>query len=312
MSQAPIGFIILSHRNPEQLVKLLNRLNSMFNDPPIVCHHDFSQCDLVTTGFPPSVRFVRDYIKTSWGGFSLVVATLAALRLLYDNASAPEWFVLLSASDYPTKDADTILDELGQSSYDAYIQYLAIGPDVGRGDVDTNDERWKTSHHRYMKKYLTLPSLSLSRGFETWRYELPGVATRRLLPFSERFRCYAGWQWFTANVKCAKYILKGHRKHRALDRHYRGIPVPDESYFQTILLNNPSLRICGNNLRYTDWSNKGSHPKTLGFEDLPQVFASGAHFARKFDIARDPEILDRLDEMLGSETSSGVLSGKSD
>ncbi len=47
-----IGFAILSHTEPEQLLRLVRTLNSMFGDPPIVCHHDFSQCSLHEALFP--------------------------------------------------------------------------------------------------------------------------------------------------------------------------------------------------------------------------------------------------------------------
>ena len=53
-----LGFVILTHDNPPQILRLINRLVSMFDNPPIVCHHDFSKCDLDTNLFPPNVSFV--------------------------------------------------------------------------------------------------------------------------------------------------------------------------------------------------------------------------------------------------------------
>jgi hypothetical protein len=40
---AAIGFIILSHDKPAQLLRLVRRLMKLYGDPPIVCHHDFSK-----------------------------------------------------------------------------------------------------------------------------------------------------------------------------------------------------------------------------------------------------------------------------
>ena len=43
---ATIGFVIVSYDKPAQLLRLVRRLMKLYNNPPIVCHHDFSQCSL--------------------------------------------------------------------------------------------------------------------------------------------------------------------------------------------------------------------------------------------------------------------------
>ena len=65
-----IGFILLTHRNPEQIYRLIAHLNRMFNYPTIVCHHDFSKCDLSVDTLPKNISFVRPHIETAWGEFS--------------------------------------------------------------------------------------------------------------------------------------------------------------------------------------------------------------------------------------------------
>src|SRR5262249_19511715 len=117
-----------------------------------------------------------------------------------------------------------------------------------------------------------------------------------VLPFSRRLRLFAGWQWFTANRRCANVLLETDNVHSPLARYYRNVHCPDESYFQCVLCNHSGLRIGNDNKRYVDWSQGGSHPKTLDCDDLPGVFASGAHFARKFN--PDCPALDELDEAL--------------
>jgi len=84
-------------------------------------------------------------------------------------------------------------------------------------------------------------------------------------------------------------------ENRALFTHFSRRFIPDESLPHTILCNQPDLKIVNDNLRYIDWSLSGHHPKTLGVEDIPRILASGAHFARKFDLAKDPEVFDAID-----------------
>jgi len=47
----------------------------------------------------------------------------------------------------------------------------------------------------------------------------------------------------------------------------------------------------------------GHHPKTLGMEDIPHILASGAHFARKFDLAKDAEVFDAIDAAVDAASS---------
>ena len=73
--------------------------------------------------------------------------------------------------------------------------------------------------------------------------------------------------------------------------------ISDESFFQTILVNNRDLKIRNDHLRYIDWGDY--HPKSLGASDFEAVVNSGKHFGRKFDLVSEPEIFDMLDKHLG-------------
>jgi len=293
-----IGFVLLTHNKPLQIYRLINTLNRMFNYPLIVCHHDFAKCDLFVDNFSKNVLFVRPHLKTEWGNFSLVQATVEALKLMYETADAPDWFVLLSGADYPIKTAKQILDNLTTDSYDAYIQYEQITYEIYKSDLEPNMLWLKNSYQRYCtkslafnysKKYLTHLNLEIS-------LEHP-LLTKPFLPFSKKLACFSGSQWFCANRKAAQYIIDFHTRKNALTEYYKTLKYTDESYFQTILANAPHLKLKNDRLRYIDWSAGGCHPKTLLMEDLPKLLASSAHFARKFDIDIDTNLLDELDRI---------------
>src|SRR5204862_76690 len=65
----------------------------------------------------------------------------------------------------------------------------------------------------------------------------------------------------------------------ALIAHYRGCVLPDESFVQTVLHNDPSLRVCNDDLRFARWQPASSHPDVLGLRDVDAVLASGTLFA---------------------------------
>ncbi|MEH1824040.1 MAG: beta-1,6-N-acetylglucosaminyltransferase [Nostoc sp.] len=301
MSNSPrnlIGFILLTHRNTLQIYRLINKLNRMFNYPVIVCHHDFSKCDLSVNTLSKNVLLVRPHLQTEWASFALVEATVQALKLMYEVPDPPDWFVLLSGADYPIKTANQILDDLNSNSYDAYIQHEKITYETYKYDLRPSILWQKNSYQRYCtksfsfnyaKKYLVNLNLEIC-------FEHP-LLTKPFLPFSKKLACFSGSQWFCANSKAAKYIIDFHSQKNALTLYYSKLKYADESYFQTILANAPDLKLKNDRRRYIDWSDGGSHPKTLLMEDLPNLLASSAHFARKFDIDIDSNILDELDKI---------------
>ena len=113
ITPVPIGFVVLSHSEPALLRRLLRALDRAYRNPPIAVHHDFSQCALpVDVGrWSADLQFVRPHVETQWAHISIVEGFLAALENLY-AARAPDWFVLLSASDFPVREGSTGVREL--------------------------------------------------------------------------------------------------------------------------------------------------------------------------------------------------------
>jgi len=293
-----VGFILVTYNKPEQILRLVNTLNRIFDFPPIVCHHDFAQSNLPVDNLMSNFKVVHPHHLTSWGSFSVIEATLSAITLMYKSYS-PDWFILLSAADYPIKSASKILQDLATTPYDVHIDNRLISYNT----ISEND--WnELCYERYCSLKFRVPFLNkrlkLTKYLLTLKYSL---LTRPLFPFSRNFNCFAGEHWFCANRKAANYLLEFHNSKTALASHYRNLEpyiiVPEESYYQTVFCNAQDLKVSKNHWRYIDWSLEGSHPKTLMYEDLVKIQSSSAHFARKFDIDKDIEILNEIDRIIG-------------
>ena len=327
-----VGFVILSHNNPQQLQRLVRCLQRIYDNPPIAIHHDFGQTSLQQHDFPSDVQFVFPHVKTRWGHFWLVIAVLRALELLYRTAS-PDWFVLLSGADYPTAPAENVIEDLASSGADALLDYRKV-PNLSDGSLKI------TPGIKISKNYIDIGALQIAcpypppdnptlrhlvlpanlalawrryLGFRAWlpvvrhgprigRYLLQLPLEDWRSPFTTDFKCCYGDQWFAGNHKVAKLLLNPTEKHLKLRRHLRFRHVADECYYQTILGNVPDLRISKATKRFVDWTESaggphgGSHPKVLGLSDLPAIKAAGAYFARKF--APESSALDELDRMI--------------
>ena len=319
-----IGFVILTHSKPHQIKRLVTRLNTMFDAPPIVIHHDFGKCPLPGGFLPPNVSFVLPHLETGWGKFSIVEATVRGFAQMYRQPDSPDWCVLLSGACYPIKTAARIWHDLTTNGYDAYIQFSRIDREAMRtlsphppDPLDNLSLDWhRERYQRYCVKRVSYLSADKHLRPRMRFVRLPDVLGKRLLPFSENFPCYAGGQWFTVNRRAAEYLISFQRTpaNRALVNHYRDVSgntgnlAPEESYFQTVFCNAASLKVSYYNLRYLDWTEhwakRTGHPKLLTLDDLDALEASPTHFARKIDLDTDADLLDALDCIIDARTES--------
>lgn len=294
-----LGFILLTHENPKQILRLIDRLNVMFDDPPVVCHHDFSKCSLPFESIPRNVTFVKPHVKTAWGEWSLVEATLKSIKQLYAMHN-PDWFMLLSGADYPIKPAGTILDDLKKSKFDAHLSAKKLV----KGELKTaKDYEMYQRYRSLIFKYPSIVHFVQSIRERKWvtdniRVKKP-IYTRYFIPFSNDFICYKGSQWFAASRKASEYILKFDESNTKIRNYYKKVTCPDESYFHSILMNSEEINVSNMNWRYIDWSENKPHPKQLKMDDLAKLLESTDHFARKFNLQNNPDVLDRLDEIIG-------------
>lgn len=293
-----VGFAIVSHNHPAQLLRLVRTLNAMFDAPPIACNHNLSLCSLQPGVFPSNVRFVIPHVNARWGRISIPLAALSAFRLLRQHEE-PDWFVLLSGSDYPVRPVHDIMHDLSTTEYDAFLDHREVrldalssaGPAVRHGYE--RPEWVGEAYRRYCAYCFSLPWPSpkrlLSGCLPFWRKRVPirhpGLirVIERLQPRLTVYRppkIFAGDFWFEANQKAIDRLLDPSLDN--LVRFYARKVIPDESIFHTALCNCAALRICADNRRYADWTGGGSHPKWLDLSDVPRMIASGAHFARKF------------------------------
>jgi hypothetical protein len=283
----------------------MRRLRKLYDNAPIACHHDFPKCSLEGFDFPKEVAFVRPRLECKWGGISLCHAFLALLRIMYQRADSPEWFVFMSGTDYPVRPARAVLDQLSLGGFDAYLDHRLVeypwtpDPGVEYASCAFDSFGWvPLAYDRYVAIRLWLPWYSWTQR-KPVKFPVGIIRSKSLVgpfnPFSETLKCYGGSGWFTCNRKAAERLLTQSAENRALVAHYSGRFIPDESLPHTILCNQPDLKISKDSLRYIDWSIGGHHPKTLGMEDVPRILASGAHFARKFDLAKGAEVFDAID-----------------
>lgn len=132
--------------------------------------------------------------------------------------------------------------------------------------------------------------------------EVPGALTigyrARHHPFSPDYPVRIGSCWVDARRPAVAAALAAVDRDPRIVRHFRRTEIADEALLPTVLVNAaPGRALTDDNRRYLRFADlEAEHPDVLTTADLPALLASGAAFARKFDLDVDAEVLDRLDE----------------
>jgi Core-2/I-Branching enzyme len=326
-----IVFLVLSHRNSAQLVRLLTVLRQQLPDAPLVVHHDKyrEELHLSQIAHLDDVHLLTSEAPISWGDFSLVDAYWRSIRWINDNLEF-DWLVLLSGQDYPIKPLGQLRGYLASISVDAVIEAKPIGQLPNAPDRRDGRRRYfyqyRPATTTWLSRHLPTPiwdylrktSTPLVDGLNNIQpyiqvYKFPDnmpwrLGTRaRTTPFTETNPCWCGSAWCGLSRRAAELLIATEQNSPELVRYYRKAIIPDESATATIICNAPELRVEQRQLHYVRWSRpKSGHPDVLGIADWPDIRKSDCFFARKFDMTRDSEVLDRLDELIQSGHSIGA------
>lgn len=302
------AFVILSHNNPGQLLRLTQTLSRLYNDPCIVCHHNFTMCPLDEDNFPANCEFLHPHIDSRWGDISLVKAGLLAIERLH-QVGGWDWFFLLSGSDYPIAEPESIARELSSANFDAilydrlieYDQYADKGPDA-KGEFGFSRQCWPSlGYDRYLTYRMSYPSLTrrLRPTKRSATIRNP-ILLRMLGKWPINFKVYGGELWCGGNRRTAE-VLANHPKQRSILQFFNSKQVVEEAVYHTIIRNSDLKVGDFGSRRFSKWPERSAHPKWLAEEDYIDIINSGSWFARKF-LPDDP-VLDRLDEHLGLTAS---------
>lgn len=302
-------YLIASHKDQDQVVRLAKTISEGSPGSIIMIHHDSSHCAIDDEQFKaiPNAILLKNTTQVEWGGISMVQMVLNCFSYIIENSIKFDWFVFISGQDYPIKPISEIEQYLENTKYDGFMKYFSL---------ESNDAFVKQLIvDRYYFRYLRLPRhwriskflnriieinrhQSLFRIFPGSRNANPRLGIRRFYSiFDKDFACYKGQFWMTLSNKCVQYLSNYFAENSSTLKYYSSCIHPDESIFQTILVNNKKLLIKNEHLRYLEWSNENlSHPKTLDANDLDKIISSNKHFARKLDRHTNSKIFELLDE----------------
>ncbi|KAM7505141.1 hypothetical protein LguiB_004045 [Lonicera macranthoides] len=215
----------------------------------------------------------------TYRGPTMLATTLHAMAMLLRINANWDWFINLSASDYPLVTQDDLIHSFSHLPRD--LNFIQHSSRLG----------WKMNKRG--KPMIIDPGLdSLNKSNIWW------VIKQRTLPTA--FKLYTGSAWTILSRSFAEYCILGWENlPRTLLLYYTNFVSSPEGYFQTLICNSETYRntTVNHDLHYITWDTPPKqHPRSLGPRDYRRMVLSNRPFARKFK--QNNVVLDRIDRDL--------------
>ncbi|MDE4098551.1 DUF5928 domain-containing protein [Phaeobacter gallaeciensis] len=224
---AKIAYILLCHKDPEAIIQQAERLTAVGDY--MVIHFDGRASDQdyaeirAALDDNPNVCFPRRRIKCGWGEWSLVRATLAAMRTAADNFPRATHFYMLSGDCMAIKTAQYAHDYLDQNDFD-FIE-----------SFDFFESDWiKTGMKEDRLIYRHVFNERKNKALFEWSHNLQKkLRLHRAVPSD--IQVQIGSQWWCLRRRTVEAILQFVRERRDVVRFFRTTWIPDETFFQTLV-----------------------------------------------------------------------------
>ena len=279
-----IACIIMAHKEPQQIERLLKKFNSLPFDFYLHVDKKTDKSPFEYLASLPHVYFVKNRIRVRWASYSFLVAILNSLKQIFSIQITYDFISIMSGQDYPII---PVTD---------FYHSLEINPGKNFICFEDDGKWWTHAITRITKYHFT------NFGFRG-RYRIQFLLNA-LLPirkFPLPYKLYGGPRamCMTLSIDCATYVAEFIESNKKLRRFIRFTWGPDEFVVPTLVMNSKFKdTVVNDNFYYIDWSKGGVNPKILRVEDYSLLLSSDKLLARKFDITEDSVILDMLDKMI--------------
>ena len=275
------AYLIMAHKNLEQIKKLMKLLDYSEND--IYIHIDAKADDTIrffdyASCCTKSKVIQSSIFKSAWGSYSLIECELFLLKQATENRKY-DYYHLISGMDLPLKDQSEIHRFFERNSGKQFVHFS------GKNSKNEYSIKRRVKYYWATNYYNSLSFIHINR------------LKNNDLVF------YHGSQWFSITDELVRDLLK---KKKYIEKVYKNTNCCDELVIQTFIANNDKWfsklydsRMDDNycaNVRKIDWSRGGPYVWTE--KDFNELIDSNCMFARKFDEKVDPKIIELLYERI--------------
>ncbi|HEX3801340.1 MAG TPA: beta-1,6-N-acetylglucosaminyltransferase [Solirubrobacteraceae bacterium] len=300
MTPFKLGIVVLAHRDPDQVGRLLALLR---HERVTVYLHIDRASDVeqfrasLAAVRAPEIVWVRRF-RTAWGRLGMVDAILAAAAQAVGDGCAQ--VMVISGHDLPLKPIDEIVAFAAVAGSASYIETFPFPVEHWLLGGTYRTEMYTFPVPFFGGIYTAFPRDQTT--YRVGRKQMPVVFALRtlaaLMPerrFPSYLQPYGGWMWWNLSSDAIEYVLRFTQEHPDYRRYHRFTQIPDEVFVQSIMAGSGYTGIVHNDdLRFVRWRRGSPHPEPLTVEDVPEMIASGDLFARKFSPEQAPSVIEAL------------------
>jgi len=312
-----INYIILAHKNPLQLRRLIENLSDA--DVYFYIHIDKNANFEFKLDACSSLKIINS-TACSWGDFSLVAATLKCIeQIISDHGHGHT--ILLSGQDFPIINKKAIRAYLENNKIYNFMDCLPIK------DAWPNHYKYRTQAYKYnfsgnISDSVYIPSIFSFRPKAIYRNAKKILirsitekkidhlkALKKIFLYKKppkKITFYGGSQWWAINDLTLRKLFEYLKNNSDLIEFFENAVIPDEVFFQTAIMkikNDGEDILLKPSLTYTSWKSK--------FDDSPEILTINHYetiqeaskrflFARKFDDFIDSSIINSIEAKLKS------------
>ncbi len=222
-----IAFLVLAHRYPNQLIKLMDTL-LLYNESEVYVHIDKKSEELykvISNKFQnkPNVFLIHNRYSVYWGSYNQILATVSLIKQANLNSSS-EYFCLLSGQDMPIKPIKNYAEFLKREQKE-FVSWFKLPNNqwTGGGLIRLQHFSFDIPNHPYLSNKINVLISKLQNIFKLYR------------PL--KYEYYGGSNWFNLSKGAVNYICEFLNNHPKYLQHFKHTRCADEIFIQTILLN---------------------------------------------------------------------------
>jgi hypothetical protein len=289
---AKIAYILLCHKDPEGIIAQAERLTAAGDY--VAIHFDArarrSDFDRIRERLAPNpaVVFAKRRLKCGWGEWSLVDATLQAVRAAVDAFPRATHFYMLSGDCMPIKSAEYAHALLDREEADFIESFDFFKSDWIKTGIKEERLIYRHWFNERNHKRMFYASMQVQRRL--------GMA--RKVPADLQIQI--GSQWWCLRRRTVEAVLAFCDRRRDVMRFFRTTWIPDETFFQTLVRHLvPEHEIRTRTLTFLMFTDYGM-PVTFYNDHYDLLLSQDFLFARK--ISPDAQDLkERLGQLYASE-----------
>ena len=224
---ARVAYILLCHKDPDGIIAQAERLTE--GGDYVAIHFDAraSRADFerIRSRFvdDPSVTFAKKRLKCGWGAWSLVAATLLAIRAAVDAFPRATHFYMLSGDCMPIKSAEYAHAFLDREEADYIESFDFFKSDWIKTGIKEDRLIYRHYFNERTHKRLFYGSIDLQRR----------LGLVRKLPADLQIQI--GSQWWCLRRRSIEALLEFCDTRRDVLRYFSTTWIPDETFFQTLV-----------------------------------------------------------------------------